>query len=92
MIGLHRYTFEFDHVGCDFYGFAGTSGEEPVKVDASTIAISCWRGKASLAVMATAADCQELLERFAEKTPKTEGGSVNGSNGDLGGPQAMETA
>ncbi|CAL9233478.1 unnamed protein product [Arabidopsis halleri] len=69
-----------------------SDGEEPVKVDASTIAISCWRGKASLAVMATAADCQELLERFAEKTPKTEGGSVNGSNGDLGGPQAMETA
>ncbi|XP_010472227.1 PREDICTED: tRNA (cytosine(34)-C(5))-methyltransferase [Camelina sativa] len=77
-----------------------SDGEEPVKVDASTIAISCWRGKASLAVMATAADCQELLERFAEKTPKTEGGSVNesngdsvnGSNGDSGGPQAMETA
>ncbi|EOA28565.1 hypothetical protein CARUB_v10024783mg [Capsella rubella] len=67
-------------------------GEEPAKVNASTIAISCWRGKASLAVMATAADCQELLERLAEKTPKTEGASVNGSNGDSDGPQAMETA
>jgi multisite-specific tRNA:(cytosine-C5)-methyltransferase len=68
-----------------------SDGEVPVKADASTIAISCWRGKASLAVMATVADCQELLERFAEKTPKTEGGSVNGSNGDSDGPLAMET-
>ncbi|KAF3512513.1 hypothetical protein F2Q69_00004953 [Brassica cretica] len=54
---------------------------EPVKVDASTIAISCWRGKNSFGIMVTSADCQELLERLAERTPKTEGGSVNGSNG-----------
>ncbi|CAN6983300.1 unnamed protein product [Brassica oleracea var. botrytis] len=52
-----------------------------VKVDASTIAISCWRGKNSFGIMVTSADCQELLERLAERTPKTEGGSVNGSNG-----------
>ncbi|XP_024013884.1 tRNA (cytosine(34)-C(5))-methyltransferase [Eutrema salsugineum] len=69
-----------------------SDGEEPAKVDASTIAISCWRGKNSLGVMVTAADCQELLERLAERTTKTEVGSVNGSNGDQGGPQAMETA
>ncbi|VVB09736.1 unnamed protein product [Arabis nemorensis] len=67
-------------------------GEELAKVDASTIAISCWRGKNSLGVMVTAADCQELLERLAERTPKTDGGSVNGSNADSGGPEAMETA
>ncbi|KFK32820.1 hypothetical protein AALP_AA6G291900 [Arabis alpina] len=67
-------------------------GEEPVKVDASTIAISCWRGKNSLGVMVTLADCQELLERLAERTPKTDDGSVNGSNGDSDVPQAMETA
>ncbi|KAM7276664.1 hypothetical protein ACFE04_018530 [Oxalis oulophora] len=30
----------------------------------STIAIGCWRGKASLCVMVTALDCQELLERL----------------------------
>ncbi|KAJ4902772.1 S-adenosyl-L-methionine-dependent methyltransferases superfamily protein [Raphanus sativus] len=66
-----------------------SDGEEAVKVDAKTIAISCWRGNNSLAVMITPADCQELLERLAEKTPKTEDGSVNGSNGDSG---AMETA
>ncbi|KAH0912841.1 hypothetical protein HID58_036162 [Brassica napus] len=70
-----------------------SDGEEPVEVDASTIAISCWRGKNSLGVMVTSADCQELLERLAERTPKTEVGSVNGSNGDSGGPaDAMETA
>lgn len=61
-------------------------------MDASTIAISCWRGKNSLGVMVTSADCQELLERLAERTtPKSEGGSVNESNGDSGGPGAMET-
>ncbi|CAH2061519.1 unnamed protein product, partial [Thlaspi arvense] len=68
-----------------------TDGEEPVKVDASTIAISCWRGKNSLGVMVTSADCQELLERLAERTPKTEeAGPVNGTGS--GGPEAMETA
>lgn len=30
----------------------------------SPIAIGCWRGKASLSVMVTAIDCQELLERL----------------------------
>ena len=81
-------------VVCGFsYSFGCISGEEPVEVDASTIAISCWRGKNSLGVMVTSADCQELLERLAERTPKTEVGSVNGSNGDSGGPaDAMETA
>lgn len=76
-------------VVCFLTVFACISGEEAVKVDAKTIAISCWRGNNSLAVMITPADCQELLERLAEKTPKTEDGSVNGSNGDSG---AMETA
>ena len=60
-----------------------------MKADASTIAISCWRGNNSLAVMITPADCQELLERLAERTPKTEGGSADGNNGDS---VAMETA
>ncbi|CAA7019820.1 unnamed protein product [Microthlaspi erraticum] len=69
-----------------------SDGEEAVKVDASTIAISCWRGKNSLGVMVTSDDCQELLQRLTEKTPKSEDGSVNGSNGDSSGPQAMETA
>ncbi|CAN8283891.1 unnamed protein product [Cochlearia groenlandica] len=71
-----------------------SDGEEAVKVDASTIAISCWRGKNSLGVMVTSADCQELLERLGERSPEAEGvGSVNGDKGgDSGGLEAMETA
>lgn len=36
----------------------------PIQIDASTIAIGCWKGRASLSVMVTAIDCQELLERL----------------------------
>ncbi|XP_030463257.2 uncharacterized protein LOC115683020 isoform X2 [Syzygium oleosum] len=36
----------------------------PNLVHESPIAIGCWRGKASLSVMVTAIDCQELLERL----------------------------
>lgn len=36
----------------------------PVQIDASTIAIGCWKGRACLSVMVTAIDCQELLERL----------------------------
>lgn len=35
-----------------------------IQIDASTIAIGCWKGRASLSVMVTAIDCQELLERL----------------------------
>lgn len=34
------------------------------EMDASTIAIGCWRGRNSISVMVTAIDCQELLERM----------------------------
>lgn len=37
---------------------------DPPKVDKSTIAIGCWKGRSSLSVMVTAVDCQELLERL----------------------------
>ncbi|KAJ8769563.1 hypothetical protein K2173_005166 [Erythroxylum novogranatense] len=40
----------------------------PVKVDASTVAIGCWKGRGSLSVMVTAIDCQELLERLRLRT------------------------
>ncbi|KAK6923360.1 SAM-dependent methyltransferase RsmB/NOP2-type [Dillenia turbinata] len=40
----------------------------PVHVDSSTIAIGCWRGRASITVMVTATDCQELLERLNIRT------------------------
>lgn len=36
----------------------------PIQIDASTIAIGCWKGRACLSVMVTAIDCQELLERL----------------------------
>ncbi|KAF8018484.1 hypothetical protein BT93_H3384 [Corymbia citriodora subsp. variegata] len=36
----------------------------PNLVHESPIAIGCWRGKATLSVMVTALDCQELLERL----------------------------
>lgn len=37
---------------------------DSLRVDKSTIAIGCWKGRSSLSVMVTAIDCQELLERL----------------------------
>lgn len=54
------------------------TASDPIEVDASTIAIGCWKGRSSLSVMVTALDCQELLERLttrmgdAEETPADE--------------------
>ncbi|KAI4325970.1 hypothetical protein MLD38_031328 [Melastoma candidum] len=46
------------------------------EADASSIAIGCWRGRASLSVMVTAIDCQELLVRLLARTEsKTELGA-----------------
>lgn len=42
----------------------GEALSNPIQIDASTIAIGCWKGRASLSVMVTAIDCQELLERL----------------------------
>ncbi|XP_030496373.2 uncharacterized protein LOC115712258 [Cannabis sativa] len=44
-------------------GKDGQATSSPIQVDESTIAISCWKGKASLTVMVNAVDCQEMLER-----------------------------
>ena len=49
------------------------------QVDASTIAIGCWRGRTNISVMVTAIDCQEMLERL----------SVRMENGN--GPVLLET-
>ncbi|THF97559.1 hypothetical protein TEA_013458 [Camellia sinensis var. sinensis] len=43
----------------------GESSADPPKVDASTIAIGCWRGRTNVSVMVTAIDCQEMLERLS---------------------------
>lgn len=56
-------------------------------MDASTIAIGCWRGRARLSVMVTAMDCQELLERLLIRLVDTEMGSpgqVDKSSNDVG--------
>ncbi|KAJ0252404.1 S-adenosyl-L-methionine-dependent methyltransferases superfamily protein [Hirschfeldia incana] len=36
-----------------------------VKVNSSTIAIGCWKGKASLTVMVTTVDCDQLIQKLA---------------------------
>ncbi|ESQ53256.1 hypothetical protein EUTSA_v10024482mg [Eutrema salsugineum] len=41
-------------------------GSEPVKVNSSTIAIGCWKGKASLTVMVTTIDCHQLNQRLSD--------------------------
>lgn len=41
-------------------------------MDESTIAIGCWKGRASLTVMVTAIDCQELLERLVIRVESEE--------------------
>ncbi|XP_048232395.1 RNA cytosine-C(5)-methyltransferase NSUN2 isoform X3 [Ricinus communis] len=52
---------------------------DPIQVDASTIAIGCWKGRSSLSVMVTAIDCQELLERLLARMDTGEGSSVQES-------------
>ncbi|XP_057431487.1 uncharacterized protein LOC130724305 isoform X2 [Lotus japonicus] len=45
-------------------GEGNIAAPEPLQVDESTIGIGCWKGMASLTVMVTAIECQELLERL----------------------------
>ncbi|KAK9285133.1 hypothetical protein L1049_024318 [Liquidambar formosana] len=49
---------------------------DPIQVDASTIAIGCWKGRASLNVMVTAIECQELQERLLKRMETEEGSLV----------------
>lgn len=48
-------------------GTGSNTSSDVIKVDESTIAIGCWKGRASLSVMVTAIDCQELLERLSNR-------------------------
>ncbi|KAE9601260.1 hypothetical protein Lal_00023711 [Lupinus albus] len=52
------------------------SATESRKVDESTIAIGCWRGRVRLTVMVTTMDCQELLERLLIRLDPEKGSSV----------------
>ncbi|XP_023634013.1 tRNA (cytosine(34)-C(5))-methyltransferase isoform X2 [Capsella rubella] len=47
-------------------------GSEPVKVNSSTIAIGCWKGKASLTVMVTTLDCHQLIQRLSDRSKEVE--------------------
>ncbi|GFY87408.1 S-adenosyl-L-methionine-dependent methyltransferases superfamily protein [Actinidia rufa] len=43
------------------------------QVDASTIAIGCWRGRTNISVMVTAIDCREMLERLSVRMENGNG-------------------
>ncbi|KAJ9170386.1 hypothetical protein P3X46_018498 [Hevea brasiliensis] len=62
---------------------------EPIQVDASTIAIGCWKGRASLSVMVTAIDCQELLERLSARMEIEKDSSVQKHNVEANEVQDM---
>ncbi|KAK6258844.1 hypothetical protein SCA6_013318 [Theobroma cacao] len=53
----------------------GKTSSDSVQLDTSTIAIGCWKGRASVSVMVTAIDCQELLERLSARM-ETEKGTL----------------
>ncbi|KEH20796.1 tRNA (cytosine(34)-C(5))-methyltransferase-like protein [Medicago truncatula] len=68
-------------------GKGNTVATESLKVDESTIAIGCWRGRARLSVMVSAMDCQELLARLLIRlgTENGSSGQVDISSNDVGG-------
>ncbi|KAK2438515.1 S-adenosyl-L-methionine-dependent methyltransferase superfamily protein [Trifolium repens] len=70
-------------------GKGNTVATESLKVDESTIAIGCWRGRARLSVMVTAMDCQEMLERLLIRLGTENGSSecVDKSSNDVGGEE-----
>lgn len=59
-------------------------------VDASTIAVGCWRGKNSVSVMVTAVDCQELLERLLKPSETEKNSSVQETKPSTG--EAIEVS
>lgn len=58
------YVYNISFTKAHFISTGGKSSSDPIRVDESTIAIGCWKGRNSLSVMVTALDCQELLERL----------------------------
>ncbi|XP_042485041.1 RNA cytosine-C(5)-methyltransferase NSUN2-like isoform X2 [Macadamia integrifolia] len=49
---------------CIFVLRKGVGPSDPIQVDASTIAIGCWKGNSNISVLVTAIDCKELLQRL----------------------------
>lgn len=74
---------------CFFSLIAGDQpSSETIVVDASTIAIGCWKGKSSLSVMVSQIDCQEMLERLSVRLGSGKGSLVQATNhgsGDANG-------
>ncbi|KAL5753394.1 hypothetical protein ACOSQ2_023901 [Xanthoceras sorbifolium] len=56
------------------------ASSDPIQIDASTIAIGCWKGRGSLSVMVTAIDCQELLERLLIRMEPESDNSLQKNN------------
>ena len=46
---------------------SGKQSTDTIQVDASTIAIVCWKGRTSLCIMVSQLDGQELLERLSAR-------------------------
>ncbi|KAK4840171.1 hypothetical protein QYF36_001490 [Acer negundo] len=65
-------------------GKGSKASSDPIQIDASTIAIGCWKGRGNLSVMVSAIDCQELLERLLIRMePEPENGdSLQENNGN----------
>ncbi|KAJ7945427.1 tRNA (Cytosine(34)-C(5))-methyltransferase [Quillaja saponaria] len=57
-------------------GKGSKASSDPFQVDESTIAIGCWKGRASLCVLVTAIDCQELLGRLLTRMETETGSSM----------------
>ncbi|OVA15687.1 Bacterial Fmu (Sun)/eukaryotic nucleolar NOL1/Nop2p [Macleaya cordata] len=63
----------------------GQATSDPIRVDASTIAIGCWKGKTNVSVMVSPTDCEELLERLSVRlgSKKEESLVQENKNSDL---------
>lgn len=69
---VHWICFEL--FGWNFSGvlisnFAGNKPIDEILLDASTIAIVCWKGKTNLSIMVSQLDAQELRERLSIRFP-----------------------
>ncbi|CAL0327962.1 unnamed protein product [Lupinus luteus] len=61
-------------------GEGNKAATKTLRVDKSTIAIGCWKGGATLTLMVTELDRQELLERFLTRFDTEKDSSMNGNN------------
>ncbi|XWS33353.1 hypothetical protein CRYUN_Cryun22dG0074600 [Craigia yunnanensis] len=67
----------------------GKSLSDHIQADTSTIAIGCWNSRASLSVMVTEIDFQELLERLSARIETKKGSLEQENHGELGEKQDM---